>query len=190
MKKLCFVVAVLVLVLVSTSAFAQKADKELCLNAIGTTPPPGGQGDSVQSKRTLVLSYTGLTNGHVIFYGESCYTIPAIPPNPEVKDCMPVIGSGILANNKLEFNVQGTEYTNSYGVGVFISGQTHVLLTIDTLTGTYAGESVYYIGDLRQELSDSGIITAEKCPTETKDEVDADKQFQKLIDQIDKLGNL
>jgi hypothetical protein len=190
MKKLCFVVAVLVLVLVSTSAFAQKGDKELCLNATGTTPAPGGQGNPVTSQRTIVLSYTGLSNGHVIFYGESCYDIPAVPPNPEVKDCMPVIGSGILDSSKLEFNLQGVEYMTSFGIGVFISGQMHVLLATDTLSGTYAGDSTYYVADQRQELLDTGTIAAVKCPATSKSEADADKQFQKLIDQIDKLGNL
>jgi hypothetical protein len=190
MKKICFVVAVLVLVLVSTSAFAQKANKEFCLNATTTSPAPGGQGEPVTSQRTLVLSYSDLTNGHVIFYGESCYFIPAIPPNPEVKECMPVVGSGILSKNKLEFNVQGVEYMSSYGIGVFISGQSHVLLAIDTLTGTVAGESVYYIGETRQEIFDSGTIQAVKCPAVPQSELDADKQFKKLVDQLDKLGNL
>ncbi len=190
MKKIYVVVVLLAFVLMSTTAIAQKADKELCLNATVTSPPPGTVGSSgFSNQRTLALSYTGLSNGHVIFYGESCYDIAAAGTEPEVKGCMPVVGSGILSEGKLEFNVQGVEYMTSYGVGVFISGQTHILLSIDTLTGTYAGESVYYIEGNRQEVFDSGTVSAVKCPAVPKSEIDADNQFKKLIDQLDKMGN-
>lgn len=181
MKKIYSIVALLALVLMSTSAIAVTADKELCLytsSSDGTTT----------TQRTLHLSYTGLSAGHVSFYGESCYIISAVGEAPEVRDCMPMFGSGILNENKLEIAVQGVEVIVDYGARVLLSGVIHVLLSIDTLDGTYNGESVYYIGGERQELFESGPMTAVKCPAVSKDEIAADKLFKKLIDQLDRLG--
>jgi hypothetical protein len=186
MKKICYVVAVLVLVLVSTGAFAQKADKELCLITNSSNP-------AVTTQTNHILSYTALSNGHVLFYGETCYVVPANPPIPAVVDCLPVSGSGILNEGKLEFSVQGAEYNNEYGFGTFTSGIFHVLLSLDDLTGTYATESVtyYQVGEspTQVEFFDTGTAAAVKCPPVTKEEKDADKEFQQAIDRIDKLGN-
>jgi hypothetical protein len=185
MKKVCLIIALLVVALVSTTAYGQgKADKELCLSATSNGAP-------VTS--THILSYSDLSAGHVLFYGETCYVVPANPPIPEVKDCLPVTGSGILNEGKLEFSVQGAEYNNEYGFGVFTTGIFHVLLSLDTLTGTYATESVSYYevvnGPLQQESFDSGTATAVKCPAVSRSEMDADRQFRKSMDRIDRLGN-
>src|SRR5512135_73154 len=91
-KRICFVVVLLVLVLLSATAFAQKADKELCLTS-------KSDNSAVTSQNTHVLSYTGLSNGHVLFYGETCYVIPAANELPESTGCLPGSGSGILSNN-------------------------------------------------------------------------------------------
>jgi len=183
MKKIYLVVALLAVVLMSSSAMAVSADKELCLF---TSSSDG----TASTQRTIHLSYTGLIAGHVSFYGESCYIISAVGEAPEVRDCMPMFGSGILNENQLEIGLQGVEVIIDYGARVLLSGAIHILLSIDTLDGTYAGESVYYIGGERQEVFESGPMTAVKCPAVTKSEIDADKQFKKLIDQLDKLGNV
>jgi hypothetical protein len=182
MRKAYLIIALLALVLMSTSAIAVTADKELCLF---TSSSDG----TVSTQRTVHLSYTGLSAGHVSFYGESCYIIPAVGQAPEVRDCMPMFGSGILNENMLEIAVQGVEVIVDYGARVLLSGVIHVLLSIDTLDGTYAGESVYYIGGERQELFESGPMTAVKCPAVSRSETDADWQFRRLIDRIDRLGN-
>ena len=183
MKKIYPIIALLAVVLMSTSAIAATADKELCLF---TSSSDG----TVTTQRTAHLSYTGLNAGHVSFYGESCYIISAVGEAPEVRDCMPMFGSGILNENKLEIAVQGVEVIIDYGARVLLSGVIHVILSIDTLDGTYTGESVYYIGGERQELFESGPMTAVKCPAVSKDEIAADKLFKKLVEQLDKLGNL
>jgi hypothetical protein len=182
MKKIYSIVVLLALVLMSTSAIAATADKELCLY---TSSSDG----TATTQRTIHLSYTGLSAGHVSFYGESCYIISAVGEAPEVRDCMPMFGSGILNENMLEIGVQGVEVIVDYGARVLLSGVIHVLLSIDTLDGTYAGESVYYIGGERQELFESGPMTAVKCPAVSQSEIAADKQFKKLIDRLDRLGN-
>jgi len=183
MKKICLVVSVLALVLVSTAAIAQ-SNKELCLDTQSNNP-------AVTTQTTYILSYTGLSNGHVLLYGETCYTIPANPPIPEVTDCLPVSGAGLLNEGKLEFSVQGSESNNEYGFNTFTTGIFHVLLSIDTLTGTYATESeVYYeVGEepIQVEAFDTGTVTAVKCPAVSQSEKDADKQFEKLIKQLDSL---
>jgi len=186
MKKVYVVVALLAVVLISTTAFAQgKPNKELCLLTTS---------DMVTASSTHILSYTGLSSGHVLLYGETCYTIPANPPIPEVVDCLPVSGSGMLNEGKLEFSVQGSEHNHEFGFGVFTTGIFHVLLQLDTLTGTYGTESVIYYevegGPIQVESFDTGTVEAVKCPAVSKSELDADKQFKKLIDQLDKLGNL
>jgi hypothetical protein len=182
MKKIYSIVVLLALVLISTSAIAATADKELCLY---TSSSDG----TATTQRTLVLSYTGLSAGHVSFYGESCYIISAVGEAPEVRDCMPMFGSGILNENMLEIAVQGVEVIIDYGARVLLSGVIHILLSIDTLDGTYAGESVYYIGGERQELFESGPMTAVKCPAVSRSEIDADMQFRRSMDRIDRLGN-
>jgi hypothetical protein len=185
MKKIYSIVALLALVLMSTSAMAVSANKELCLTAQSNNA-------AVTTQTTYVLSYTALSDGHVLFYGETCYVVPANPPIPEVKDCLPVFGSGILNEGKLEFVVQGAEYNTEYGFGAFTTGIFHMLLSIETLTGTYATESVtyYQVGaepPIQVEAFDSGTAAAVKCPAVSKDEIAADKLFKKLVDQLDKL---
>ncbi len=184
MKKIYSIIVLLALVLMSTAAMAVSTNNELCLvaftEATETTP---------STERTLILSYAGLTNGHVIFYGESCIIIAAVGLAPEVRNCMPVFGSGILYDDNLEIAVQGVETIVEYGARVLLSGVIHVLLPIDTLDGTYSGESVYYIGGQRQELFESGEMSAVKCPRETRREERADRRFEKAIKRLDKLGN-
>jgi hypothetical protein len=186
MKKIYSIVALLAVVLVSTSAMAVSANKELCLTTQSNNA-------AVTTQTTHILSYTALANGHVLIYGETCYIVPANPPIPEVKDCLPVSGSGILNEGKLEFSVQGAEYNNEYGFGAFTTGIFHMLLSIETLTGTYATESVTYyeVGDppIQVEFFDSGTAAAIKCPAVSKSELEADKLFKKLVEQLDKLGN-
>ena len=184
MKKIYSIVALLAVVLISTSAMAVPADKELCLftsvPATDSTP---------SSERTLTLTYTGLDDGHVIFYGESCYIIGAIGQQEEVRDCMPVFGSGILYEDILEIGLQGVEAIVKYGARVLLSGTTHIWLSTNTLDGTLTGESVYYIGGERQEVYEFLPIAAVKCPAISQQEIAADKKFKKLIEQLDKLGN-
>ena len=98
MKKIYSIVALLAVVLMSTSAMAVSADKELCLF---TSSSDG----TATTQMTIHLSYTGLSAGHVSFYGESCYIISAVGQAPEVRDCMPMFGSGILNENMLEIGV-------------------------------------------------------------------------------------
>ena len=185
MKKIYSVVALLAFVFVSTTPItlnAAMANKELCLTTTSS---------NTTATSTHVLSYTGLSAGHVLFYGQTCYVVPANPPIPEVTDCLPVSGSGILNEGKLEFSIQGAEYNNEFGFGVFTTGIFHVLLSLDTLTGTYATESVsYYEVDpvpIQQEYFDTGTVTAVTCPAVPQSETAADRLFQKLIRQLDSL---
>ncbi len=178
MKKIYSVVALLAFALMSTTAMAA-ANKELCLSATSDNAP-------VTSSHTL--SYTGLSNGHVLFYGDSCYAVPAAQGAPEAKDCLPVSGSGILYENKLEIAVQGVEYMADLGIGVFTSGQSHFWLSTDTMTGTYSNLSTNYLGGQSFQEFDTGTVVAVKCHAVPKSEVDADKQFDKLIKKIDMLG--
>ena len=185
MKRICLVVTVLAMVLVSTAALAQ-SNSELYLVTQSSNP-------AVTTESTHILSFTGVSNGHVLFYGETCYVVPANPPIPEVRDCLPVSGSGILNEGELEFSVQGAEYNNEFGFGAFTTGIFHVLLSLDTLAGTFATESVTYydIGEepVQVEFFDTGIAAAVKCPAVPQSEKDADKQFEKLIKQLDAMGN-
>ena len=180
MKKICFVVALLACVLMSTTAMAASANKELCLAATSNS--------GVTS--THILSYTALSAGHVLFYGESCYTIPETNGSPGAVDCLPVHGSGIIYENKFEIAVEGVENNADFGIDVFTSGQSHFWISTETLTGTYASESTNYIeGEKFQDL-DRGTVAAVKCPAVPKSELDADRRFQQLIKQLDALGNV
>jgi hypothetical protein len=179
MKRIHLIVALLAFVLVSTTAMAEIANKELCLSATSSNAP-------VTSSHTL--SYTGLSNGHVLFYGDSCYVIPPMEGITGSKDCLPVSGTGILYESKLEIAVQGVEYMTDLGVGVFTSGQTHFWLSTDTLTGTYTSLAANYVGGQGFQEFDSGTVTAVKCHAVSKSETDADKQFDKFIKRIDMLG--
>jgi len=180
MKKICFVVALLACVLVSTTAMAASANKELCLAATSNS--------GVTS--THILSYTALSAGHVLFYGETCYIIPAREGAPESLDCLPVHGSGLIYENKFEIAVQGVENNADFGVDIFTSGQTHFWISTETLTGTYASESTNYIEGEKFEDLDRGTVAAVKCPAVPKSELDADKRFSQLIKQLDAMGNV
>ncbi len=183
MKKACIVVAVLVLALVSTSAFAGKTDKQFCFSGISDNPKVSG------TTHETILSYSDLSNGHVLFYGETCYVIPASNGEPAAADCLPMTGSGILDNGKLEFLIQGAESTTAFGFLLLETFTMHVVVSMDTKTGTYAMEVVDNFEGQRQEIFDTGTSVAVKCPAPTKTKLDAEKQFESMIKELDAMGN-
>ncbi len=183
MKKACIVVAVLVLILVSTSAFAGKTDKQFCF--IGTSDNPKVPGTSHKT----ILSYSDLSNGHVLFYGETCYVIPPANGSPEAVGCLPMTGSGILNEGKVELFLQGAESTTELGFHLLETFTMHVLLSMNTKTGRYANEVVDIVEGERIEVFDTGTTIAVKCPAPTQSELDSDKQFESMIKELDAMGN-
>ncbi len=195
MKRICSIVALLALVVLSTDAIAAclncTNNKEFCLVTTSSNP-------TVTTQSTHILSFDGLNNGHVELYGKTCYLNPASEYTLEVYDCLPVNGAGILNDSKIEFFVNGAEYNDEAGFPAFTQGTFHVLLSLDTLKGTYATESIvsFEMADeegeskrYRYEIFDEGTVTAVKCPRSTMSELAADAQFQALMNSLDRMGN-
>ena len=121
---------------------------------------------------TLTLNYTlnpipfGITRGHALFYGASCYVIPVVGGSP-ADDCVAVNGSGLVFENKFEISLHGVENQQDFGKDILTISNIHVWIqNLSTLTGTWAGESSTYIEDGVQGLRqfDKGTAAAIACP--------------------------
>jgi hypothetical protein len=178
MKKSTTIVGLLMFALCApTQAMAD--NNELCLRA--SSP-------ATQSTNTMTLSYSGLKAGHVQVYGDSCYIIPAANGLPESRDCMPVHGNGILHENKIELAVLGIEKQADLGIENYASILTHISLSLDTLTGTLANETVAYSAGQPTPVEFFGTATVEAvtCPAVTADEEAADKKFRQAVKRLDR----
>ena len=166
-------------ILLTTGNVASGAERELCLQLTSTV---------LMITHDLTLSYTGLRDGHTLLYGDGCYTIPATSGGTASSDCTPLFGSGILHENKLEATIQGTETQADFGRDIFTSSQTHILLDITTLSGTWTAESLTLIADgdpNGHQQFDKGAVKAVPCPPVTDAAKQADKQFKEAIRRLD-----
>jgi hypothetical protein len=113
----------------------------------------------------LNLNYTlntipfGGARGHSLFYGSSCYVVPATPGTPSTSDCAPVHGSGIVFEDRFEMSLQGAENQQDFGVDVLTINNVHIWIkNLANLTGTWSGEANSYIDGGPQ-----GVRQFDKC---------------------------
>jgi len=162
-------------VFLSTNGYAGNTEQEFCLEAASPL---------TNVTHHLTLSFTGLKNGHVLLYGASCYDLL-----PVTSDCVPVEGTAILFENKLEMVMHGAENQADFGVDVFLTGNTHFWIDdLTQLTGTWASESITYIEGGPQGLQefDKGTVKAVSCPAVTEAEKQADNEFANIFKALDK----
>ncbi len=178
MKKFTAIIGLSVFAFCATTQVMAE-NKELCLKISST---------GSQSTGTMTLSYAGLKAGHVQVYGDSCYVIPPANGLPEAKDCMPVQGSGILYENKIELGVTGIEKQADLGIENYASIFNHISLSLDTLTGTLASETVAYSAGQPTpvEFFSTATVEAVTCPAVTDAEVEADKKFRQAVKLLDR----
>lgn len=175
MKKFTAPIELSAFALGTTQAMAD--NNELCLKASSA---------GTQSTTTMTLSYSGLKAGHVQVYGDSCYVIPPANGLPEAKDCMPVQGSGILYEDKIELGVLGIDKLADLGVENYASNLSHISLSLDTLTGTLTSETVAYTAGQPQpvEFFATATVEAVTCPAVTDEETAADKKFRQAVKRL------
>jgi hypothetical protein len=162
-----------------SGTIASGADRELCLQVTSAIS---------NITHTLTLTYSGLRDGHVLLYGDGCYVIPAGNGNAESADCLPLLGSGVLHEDKLEVAVQGIETQGDFGRNIFTSSQTHIWLKLSDLTGTWVAESLTLIenGDPKgHQQFDKGAAKAVRCLPVTDAAKEADKRFKDLVKRLD-----
>lgn len=165
--------------LFATGNIAKGDDRELCMEVTSAV---------TNIKHTLTLSYSGLRDGHVLLYGDGCYVIPAGNGNAESADCLPLFGSGVLHEDKLEVVVHGTETQADFGKNIFTTSQTHIWLNLTTLVGTWTAESLTLIegGDPKgHQQFDKGAAKALPCLPVTNAAKEADRRFKELIKRLD-----
>ena len=121
----------------------------------------------------LNLNYTlnsiefGSARGHSLFYGSSCYVVPATSGTAVASDCAPVHGSGIVFENRFEMSLQGAENQQDFGVDVLTINNVHIWIkNLVNLTGTWSGEANSYIDGGPQGVRqfDKGTAAAVTCP--------------------------
>ena len=121
----------------------------------------------------LNLNYTlntipfGGARGHSLFYGSSCYVVPATAGTPSTNDCAPVHGSGIVFEDKFEIALQGAENQQDFGIDVLTINNVHIWIkNLATLTGTWSGEANSYIdgGPQGARQFDKGTAAVVTCP--------------------------
>jgi len=121
----------------------------------------------------LNLNYTlnsiefGGARGHSLFYGSSCYVVPATGTTPSTSDCAPVHGSGIVFEDRFEMSLQGSENQQDFGIDVLTINNVHIWIkNLANLTGTWSGEANSYIegGPQGQRQFDKATAAAVQCP--------------------------
>jgi hypothetical protein len=112
----------------------------------------------------LTLTFTGLTDGYAQVYGAGCYTIPGGPG----ADCVPVSGSLLVFENKVEIALKSTEVQRDFGKSILTVSNTHLWIEdTNAGTGTWAAESLTYIESGVQGLQqfDRGTLQVQSCET-------------------------
>lgn len=178
MKKTALTSALIaVFALLPSIVMAAPRNNHFCFSSIPDQSP---------TRSVYMLSYSDLQNGHMILSGEICYSFPPYDQvDPASHDCFPVVGSGILFEDKIEINVQSSEFTRESGADVMFSGVAHIWLDSEKLTGEYNRHGDAWVGGQLAEYAEHGTIEPVKCPVRT-DEKKLDKKFERLIKNFDK----
>ena len=170
------ILATLAIALLPATLIAEPRNNHFCLNSIPDQSP---------THTVYMLSYSDLQNGHVVLSGEVCYSFPPYDQvDPASYDCFPVIGSGILFEDKIEINIQSGEFTRESGSDVFFSGAAHLWLN-HGFKGEYNRQGDAWIGGQLIEYTEHGTIEPVTCPVR-KDEKKLDKRFENLVKNFDK----
>ncbi len=138
----------------------------------------------------LTLSVSNLNKGHVQLTGSDCYRNQGPAPAPLIKECLPVLGSGILYEDKLEASIAGSDYMADLGVNLLTTALYHLSINLDTYTGTIAGDLEHKV--LPSQGSDyqqyqTGTVKAVACPAQTPAELAEDRKFKRAINAMTRL---
>ncbi len=156
---------------------AAPRNNHFCLNSIPSQSP---------TRSVYMLSYSDLQNGHMVLSGEVCYSFPPYDQvDPASHDCFPVVGSGILFEDRIEINVQSSEFTRESGADVLFSGVAHLWLDSTNFTGEYNRHGDAWMGGELVEYAEQGTIVPIKCPVR-KGERRLDRKFERIIKNFDK----
>lgn len=174
MNKFIFLSALLV------STYSSAAELCLDMEANNTTGAP--------IPYFLTLSVSNLNKGHVQFTGSDCYRNQGPAPAPLIEECLPVVGSGILYEDKLEVTIIGSDNMADLGVDLLTTALYHMSINLDTHEGTIAGDLEHkVIGGSDYQQYQTGTVRAVACPKQTKVEQEEDKRFKKAINAMTKL---
>lgn len=118
------------------------------------------------TSETISVSYTNVYKGRFLFFGEACYGF--VYNGITVADCNPVHGSGIIRNNSIQISLLETSDSVALGVEDFARETFHLMLSTDTLSGTFASETVAYVNHTSTpvQLFSNGTVTRTACSTE------------------------
>lgn len=138
----------------------------------------------------LSLTVSNLSRGHVQLSGSDCYANQGPAPLPRQEECLPVVGSGILYENKLEVTILGTDNNADLGVDLFTTAIYHLSMDLDTYSGTIAGDLEHKVitndGQDFQQYQ-TGTVKAVACPKQSKSELAEDRKFKNAINAMTKL---
>jgi hypothetical protein len=178
MKRLFILISIIAFsITFSVGLCHARGDNQFCFTSIPDESP---------TRTYYMLSYFGLQNGHMVIAGEVCYSFPPYDPaDRTTNDCFPVVGSGILFEDKLEIMVQSSEFSRESGVDIQFSGSSHLWVDRSSFTGEYNRNGIAWIGGQEIEYYEHGTLEPLKCPVRPG-EAESDKAFKKAIKDFDK----
>jgi hypothetical protein len=177
MRSRCFMYLMVCVCMLSSTVVWALSDNQFCFTSIPDESP---------TRTIYMLSYTGLQSGHMVISGEVCYSFPPYNPvDPTSNDCFPVIGSGILFEDKLEFVTQSGEFSRDSGIDTLFSGTAHLWVDRSSFTGEYNRYGIAWIGGISYEYYERGALEPLKCPVRPG-EAESDRKFKEAIKDFDR----
>lgn len=188
-RKLPWILAASTVVLLSTSGHAAANQGRICFeltsNVIGV-------------HHQVNVNYTALKDGHVLVYGEACYTITR--PGGAISDCAPVSGSGIIQAGRipgslerapmLEIELGATEHHELFDHATTTTSGTHIWIQdLAQLTGTWAAQSHTSVEGVVEGLFqfDAGTARGVPCADKTAEDKESEKLLKDTLKKLEKL---
>jgi hypothetical protein len=189
-RKIRWILAVSTFVLLSTGGNAAGNQGKFCLeltsNILGV-------------HHRVNVNYSDLKDGHVLVYGESCYTI-GLPGGGSVSDCAPVNGSSIVQEGRrrgslervpmLEIELHAAEHHELFDHTTTTTSGTHIWIdNLADLTGTWAAQSVTSVEGVVQGLFqfDAGTVAGVPCPPKTDEDKESEQILKDTLKRLQKL---
>lgn len=136
----------------------------------------------------LTLSVSNIDRGHVQLTGSDCYRNQGPAPAPLIEECLPVMGSGILYEDRLEVTMAGSDNNADLGIDLLTTAVYHMSIDLNSYSGTIAGDLEHKVinGSDYQQYQ-TGTVKAVACPKPTKIELAEDRKFKKAIESMTRL---
>lgn len=140
----------------------------------------------------MTLGVSDLNRGHTQLTGSHCYESRNNDVGGVVQDCMPIVGSAILYENKIELTLTSSEGHSDLGYPQLSTIISHASIDAEGYTGTIAFEinnKILKSDGPEYSRNHVGTIGVVACPAVKKSEIIEYSQFKRAIAGMTRFGH-